>query len=170
MIATVWLAPGVAPFIILTTDAPVADAPLKMDKVLVVVFTPAPILTVAPAVVTLAIDTVVDPEPFAIRTELDVPEEEPIVMVPVWVAPPIRIVPVVILVPRAIVVVVPPVMEKALPAANVKPMLPIEVEPTFNTEAAAPVKRFMVTSVPVVVETLMVFVVAVFTPLNKFNV
>jgi hypothetical protein len=56
-------------------------------------------LTVAPAVVALAKETVVEPDPLAIKTLLPAPEELPRVIAPVCALPPTTIVPVVVLAP-----------------------------------------------------------------------
>ena len=69
---------------------------VELDEPIVIVFAEAPepiftafvpaavaILTVAPDVVALAIETVVEPEPLAIRTLFDVPVELPRVIAPV---------------------------------------------------------------------------------------
>jgi hypothetical protein len=76
-------APGVAPVSKFAVRAPVGVDPLKRLKVLAVPMAAAPMtFTVAPAVTTLARETVVDPEPLAITTLLDPADEEPNVIAP----------------------------------------------------------------------------------------
>ena len=69
------------------------------------------------------------------------------------------------------VVVVPPAIAKALPAAKVMVILPPLVLPTFNTWDAAPVPMFVVSFVPVAPDPAIfnVLVVLVLAPLNRSN-
>ena len=95
MIVSVWLAPGVAPVRILTEFA-------------VAIVAAQPRFIVAPAVVTFPKETVVEPDPFAITTLLEAPEEDPRAIAPVCAVPPIVIVPVVVAAPTAYVLPVVP--------------------------------------------------------------
>src|ERR1700676_1814751 len=109
----------------LTVSAPDADAPVNRFNVLATVLTPLPIFTIVPAVLTLAIETVGAPAPFAIRT-LSIPEDEPKVSAPVCAVPPIVIVPVVVAAPIVYV-------EAAMPFSMKLP------DPTANDNEPAPV-------------------------------
>lgn len=88
MIDSVWLAPGVAPSMILTTAVPLADAALRISTSKLEEVWPAPMVTVD------------WPVPAA-RATVEVPELEPTVKVPVWAVPPMVMVPEVVEAPTA---------------------------------------------------------------------